>query len=47
MSLDKLKQKVNQIDKRLSLKAPFELADDWVENEIKVKKNPMSICHTS
>tara|TARA_Y100000361_G_C11118066_1_gene321556 strand:+ start:21 stop:992 length:972 start_codon:yes stop_codon:yes gene_type:complete len=42
MSLEKLKEKANQIDKRLSLKAPFELAGDWVENEIKVKKNPMS-----
>jgi replicative DNA helicase len=42
MGLADLKNKVNKIDNRLSLKAPFEIVDDWVENELDIRKNPMT-----
>ena len=42
MGLEDLKNKANSIDKRLSLKAPFQLVEDWIDNELEIKKNPMS-----
>jgi replicative DNA helicase len=42
MGLDSLKNKLVGIDKKLNLKAPFELVEDWVQNELDVKKNPMT-----
>jgi replicative DNA helicase len=42
MGLNDLKNKVNSIDKKLSLKAPYQLVDDWIDNELEIKKNPMT-----
>ena len=42
MDLDALKNKLTGIDKKLNLKAPYQLVDEWVQNELDIKKNPMS-----
>ncbi len=42
MDLNNLKNKLVGIDKRLSLKSPHELVEDWVQNELDIKKNPMT-----
>lgn len=41
MSLDKLKQKTKQLDRKLSLKTASDVVPEWIENELKVRKNPM------
>ena len=41
MGLEALKNKLTGIDNKLSLKAPYQLVDDWVQNELDIKKNPM------
>ena len=42
MGLDSLKNKLVGIDKKLSLKSPHQLVNDWVQNELDIKKNPMT-----
>ena len=42
MDLDSLKSKLVGIDKKLSLKSPHQLVNDWVQNELDIKKNPMT-----
>ena len=42
MGLEGLKNKANKIDQKLSLKAPYQLVDDWINNELEIKKNPMT-----
>ena len=42
MGLNDLKNKLVGIDNKLNLKAPYQIVDDWVENELDIKKNPMT-----
>lgn len=41
MSLDKIKQKAKEIDRKISLKTASQVVPEWVDNELKVRKNPM------
>jgi len=41
MSLDNLKNKAKAIDNKMRLKTASEIVPDWVENELKVRANPM------
>ena len=36
------KTKLKEIDRKLQLLKPFQVVDEWVDNEISVRKNPMS-----
>ena len=42
MGLNDLKNKLIGIDNKLNLKAPYQIVDEWVENELDIKKNPMT-----
>jgi len=41
MSLQDIKKKVQLIDKKIAIKTPSEIVPDWIENELKVRANPM------
>ncbi len=41
MSLDNIKSKLKQLDREIGLKTASEVVPDWIENELKVKENPM------
>ena len=41
MSLDSLKHKAQQLDKKIAVKTASQVVDAWVENELKIRNNPM------
>lgn len=42
MGLESLKQKAKNLDNKFKLRSAYEIVPDWIDNEIEVRKNPMT-----
>lgn len=40
--IDKLRGKLKKIDDKFGLKAPYQIVEDWIEEELKSKKSPLT-----